>query len=100
MRISTIMIGTAAAGAALIFAAGPASAGEINGNGQPPGGTGIPTETSSCRSPKTGAQSAYIGNSTPDLNISGDSELLESDSANRATAVAPSPMVALSGSQK
>ena len=38
MRISTIMIGTAAAGAALIFAAGPASAGEINGNGQPPGG--------------------------------------------------------------
>jgi len=30
----------------------------------------------------------------------GDSELLESDSANRATAVAPSPMVALSGSQK
>jgi hypothetical protein len=35
MRIRTIMIGTAAAGATLIFAAGPASAGEINGNGEP-----------------------------------------------------------------
>src|SRR5829696_6517894 len=35
MRIRTIMIGTAAAGAALIFAAGPASAGEVNGNGDP-----------------------------------------------------------------
>jgi len=43
MRISTIMIGTAAAGAALIFAAGPASAGEINGNGQPLGGRGLGT---------------------------------------------------------
>ena len=35
MRIRTIMIGTAAARATLIFAAGPASAGEFNGNGDP-----------------------------------------------------------------
>src|SRR3954452_21172388 len=41
MRISTIVTAAAAAGAALILAAGPASAGEINGNGQPPGGEGL-----------------------------------------------------------
>jgi hypothetical protein len=35
IRFSTITIGTAAARAALIFAAGPASAGELNGNGDP-----------------------------------------------------------------
>ena len=36
MRIRTIMIGTPAARATLIFAAGPASAGEFNGNAIPP----------------------------------------------------------------
>src|SRR3954466_3377745 len=41
MRISTIVTAAAAAGAALILAAGPASAGALNGNGQPPGGEGL-----------------------------------------------------------
>lgn len=35
MGISRILIGTAAAGATLVLAAGPASAGEITGNGKP-----------------------------------------------------------------
>jgi hypothetical protein len=35
MRISTIALSTAAAGAVLVLAAGPATAGEITGNGQP-----------------------------------------------------------------
>ena len=35
MRISTILVTTAAAGAALILSTGPAMAGEINGNGKP-----------------------------------------------------------------
>lgn len=41
MRISTILVTTAAAGAALVLSAGPAAAGEINGNGEPPGGQGL-----------------------------------------------------------
>lgn len=41
MRIRTILITTAAAGAALVLSAGPATAGEINGTGQPPGGQGL-----------------------------------------------------------
>ena len=53
MRISTILVTTAAAGAALVLSAGPATAGEINGNGQPSGGEGWerPTPTPSARSP-------------------------------------------------
>ena len=39
MRISTILVTTAAAGAALILSTGPAMAGEITGNGQPPPGS-------------------------------------------------------------
>lgn len=35
MRISTILVTTAAAGAALVLSAGPATAGEITGSGQP-----------------------------------------------------------------
>jgi hypothetical protein len=35
MRISRILIGSAAAGATLVLAAGPAFAGEITGNGKP-----------------------------------------------------------------
>ena len=41
MRISTILVTTAAAGAALVLSAGPATAGEINGNGLPVGGEGL-----------------------------------------------------------
>jgi hypothetical protein len=41
MRISTVLVTTAAAAAALIMSAGSAHAGEINGNGQPPGGEGL-----------------------------------------------------------
>ena len=41
MRISTILVTTAAAGAAIVLSAGPAMAGEINGNGNPPGGEGL-----------------------------------------------------------
>jgi hypothetical protein len=41
MRISRILVTTAAAGAALVLSAGPATAGEINGNGQPEGGQGL-----------------------------------------------------------
>jgi hypothetical protein len=41
MRIRTVLVTTAAAGAALILSTGPAMAGEINGNGQPPGGEGL-----------------------------------------------------------
>ena len=41
MRISTILVTTAAAGAALVLSAGPATAGEINGTGNPPGGQGL-----------------------------------------------------------
>ena len=35
MRISTILVTTAAAGAALVLAGGPAMAGEVTGNGKP-----------------------------------------------------------------
>ena len=35
MRKSTILIGAAAAGATLVLVAGPASAGEVTGNGKP-----------------------------------------------------------------
>ena len=41
MRISTILVATAAAGAAIVLSAGPAMAGEINGTGNPPGGEGL-----------------------------------------------------------
>jgi hypothetical protein len=41
MRISTILITTATAAAALVLSAGPATAGEINGTGNPPGGEGL-----------------------------------------------------------
>jgi hypothetical protein len=41
MRISTILITTAAAGVAMVLSAGPAMAGEINGTGNPPGGEGL-----------------------------------------------------------
>ncbi len=41
MRISTILVTTAAAGAAIVLSAGPATAGEINGNGQPARGEGL-----------------------------------------------------------
>ena len=41
MRFSTILAATAAAGAALVLSAGPATAGEINGIGQPVGGEGL-----------------------------------------------------------
>src|SRR4051812_45690445 len=41
MRISTILITTAGAGAALVMSAAPAMAGEINGTGNPPGGEGL-----------------------------------------------------------
>ena len=41
MRISTVLVATAATGAAMIMTAGSAQAGEINGNGQPPGGKGL-----------------------------------------------------------
>ncbi len=40
MRL-TVILGSAAASAALVLASGPAFAGEINGNGQPPGGEGL-----------------------------------------------------------
>jgi hypothetical protein len=35
MRVSRMLIGTAAAGATLILIAGPATAGEVTGNGKP-----------------------------------------------------------------
>jgi hypothetical protein len=41
MRISTIVAATAGAAASVLLATGPAFAGEINGNGQPPGGEGL-----------------------------------------------------------
>ena len=41
MRISTILITTAAAGVTMVLSAGPAMAGEINGTGNPPGGEGL-----------------------------------------------------------
>jgi hypothetical protein len=41
MRISTILVTTAGAGAALVMSAAPAMAGEINGTGNPPGGEGL-----------------------------------------------------------
>jgi hypothetical protein len=41
MRISTVLVATAAAGAAMVMTAGSAHAGEINGNGQPPDGQGL-----------------------------------------------------------
>ena len=41
MRISTLLITSAATGAALLLSAGPAMAGEINGTGNPPGGEGL-----------------------------------------------------------
>jgi hypothetical protein len=41
MRISTVLVATAATGAAIVMTAGSAQAGEINGNGQPPGGQGL-----------------------------------------------------------
>src|SRR6476660_2577973 len=41
MRTCTILAAAAGAAAAVLLAAGPAFAGEINGNGQPPGGQGL-----------------------------------------------------------
>ena len=41
MRISTVVFATASVGAALVLSTGSAHAGEINGNGQPPGGKGL-----------------------------------------------------------
>src|SRR3954452_12570597 len=41
MRISTMLVSTAAACAALALSAGPAMAGEINGHGLPVGGEGL-----------------------------------------------------------
>ena len=41
MRIRTTLAATAGAAAAVVLASGPAFAGEINGNGQPPGGEGL-----------------------------------------------------------
>jgi hypothetical protein len=41
MRIRPILVAPASATAALALSAGPATAGEINGNGQPPGGEGL-----------------------------------------------------------
>jgi hypothetical protein len=41
MRFSTILVTTAAMGAAMVLSAGPVMAGEINGTGNPPGGEGL-----------------------------------------------------------
>jgi hypothetical protein len=41
MRISNVLFATASVGAALVLSTGSAHAGEINGNGQPPGGKGL-----------------------------------------------------------
>src|SRR4051812_29051037 len=41
MRIRTILVMTAATSSALVLSAGPALAGEINGNGLPVGGKGL-----------------------------------------------------------
>jgi hypothetical protein len=41
MRISSILSTAAAVGAAIVLSAGPATAGEINGTGNPPGGEGL-----------------------------------------------------------
>ena len=41
MRVSTILVAAAGAAASVVLAAGPASAGEINGTGNPPGGEGL-----------------------------------------------------------
>src|SRR4029079_16323540 len=41
MRTCTILAAAAGAAAAVLLAAGPAFAGEINGNGKPPGGEGL-----------------------------------------------------------
>src|SRR6476469_6290468 len=41
MRTCTILAAAAGAAAAVLLAAGSAQAGEINGNGQPPGGKGL-----------------------------------------------------------
>jgi len=41
MRIRTMVAATAGAAASVLLATGPAFAGEINGNGQPPGGEGL-----------------------------------------------------------
>lgn len=41
MRLSSILVGSAAAAAALLMTAGSAHAGEINGTGNPPGGEGL-----------------------------------------------------------
>lgn len=41
MRVRTIVYATAGAAASVMLAAGPASAGEINGTGNPPGGEGL-----------------------------------------------------------
>ena len=43
MRISTILVATAAASAALVLTAGSAHAGEINGTGKPADGKGLGT---------------------------------------------------------
>jgi len=43
MRISTILVTTAAASAALVLTAGSAHAGEINGTGKPADGKGLGT---------------------------------------------------------
>jgi hypothetical protein len=41
MRFTTLIAATAGAAASVVLASGPASAGEINGTGQPPGGEGL-----------------------------------------------------------
>jgi hypothetical protein len=41
MRLSTVLLTTATTGAAMVLFAGPATAGEINGTGNPPGGEGL-----------------------------------------------------------
>ena len=41
MRISSILVTTAATAAVLVGSAGPAMAGEINGNGEPAEGEGL-----------------------------------------------------------
>src|SRR6478735_11451020 len=43
MRISTILVATAAASAALVLTAGSAHAGQINGTGKPADGKGLGT---------------------------------------------------------
>lgn len=41
MRFSTLVTTVGAAGAVVVLSAGPATAGEINGTGNPPGGEGL-----------------------------------------------------------